>query len=151
MDVSSRQDMLVKIEGDIHAGEIHNARCINCRDNCARRVEWISKSGDFTKELDRAFRVAFHVGRCVYREERTNGEPWHEIPPVHLSKSDENSAMDTHVYNIREAREYLWSFAEDEWEIARESFVSLCALVSCAAIHRAHVKRFSRDVVSSCL
>lgn len=44
------------------------------------------------------------------------------------SRMRESSAMDTHVHNIHQAGEYLWSFAEDEWEIGRESFVILCAL-----------------------
>ena len=95
---------------------------------------------------------------CVVEKERIQGGGRAigstKFRPVHLSKSNENSAMDTQIHNrahgIHRAPEYLWNHAEDEWEITRGSFVILCAPVLCApAVHRKHVKRFSRDAVSS--
>lgn len=76
--------------------------------------------------------LAFHNGRE------------HEIPRVHLSKSDERELGNgyTRAQYIHQAGEYLWSFAEDEWEIGRESFVSpLCS------VHLERVKRSSRETL----
>lgn len=49
------------------------------------------------------------------------------ICPSRMRRERERARIHTCIISSQ-AGEYLWSFAEDEWEIGRESFVILCAL-----------------------